>query len=127
MERWRLYRVLHELGPVALRRRLRARAALFFVEKKKKPGEIIILVDARQANACHRAPPPARPGSAGALADLDLSAGNGAFDGVGSFGGWGPRGNEADVEDCLCNFVIDGLVERFGFDDPRPVATIKDT
>ncbi|CAK0875312.1 unnamed protein product, partial [Prorocentrum cordatum] len=126
LERWRLFRVLYELGLITFRPRLRARAALFFV-KKKKPGEIRMIVDARQANACHRAPPTTRLGSAGALADLDFSDGNGSFGGVGSVVGWGPHGNEADVEDCFYNFSIDGLAEWFGFDDPLPVATIRDT
>ncbi|CAK0808623.1 unnamed protein product [Prorocentrum cordatum] len=65
-------------------------------------------------------------GSAGALADLDFSIGGGSFDGVDSIVGWDPRGNEADVEDCFYNFAIDGLAERFGFDDPLPVVTIRD-
>ncbi|CAK0888070.1 unnamed protein product, partial [Prorocentrum cordatum] len=126
LERWRLFRVLYELGLITFRPRLRARAALFFV-KKKKPGEIRMIVDARQANACHRAPPTTRLGSAGALADLDFSDGNGSFGGVGSVVGWDPHGNEADVEDCFYNFSIDGLAEWFGFDDPLPAATIRDT
>ncbi|CAK0833363.1 unnamed protein product, partial [Prorocentrum cordatum] len=107
-ECWRLFRALYELGLITFRRRLRARAALFFV-KKKKPGEIRMIVDARLANSCHRAPAISRLGSAGALADLDLSVGGGSVDGVGSVIGWGPRGNEADVEDCFYNFAIDGL------------------
>ncbi|CAK0890753.1 unnamed protein product [Prorocentrum cordatum] len=65
--------------------------------------------------------------SAGALADLDLSVGGESVDGVGSVIGWGPRGNEADVEDCFYNFAIDGLAEWFGFDDPLPAAEIRDT
>ncbi|CAK0907658.1 unnamed protein product [Prorocentrum cordatum] len=100
----------------------------FLLLKKKNPGEIRMIVDARQANACHRAPPTARLGSAGALADLDFSVGGGPFDGVGGVVGWGPRGSEADVEDCFfCNFAIDGLSEWFGFDDPLPVAAIRGT
>ncbi|CAK0907206.1 unnamed protein product, partial [Prorocentrum cordatum] len=126
LERWRLFRVLYELGLITFRPRLRARAALFFV-KKKKPGEIRMIVDARQANACHRAPPTTRLGSAGALADLDFSDGDGSFGGVGSVVGWDPHGNEADVEDCFYNFSIDGLAEWFGFDDPLLAATIRDT
>ncbi|CAK0811092.1 unnamed protein product [Prorocentrum cordatum] len=125
-ERWRLFRALYELGLITFRRRLRARAALFFVIKKK-PGEIRMIVDARQANSCHRAPPISRLGSAGALADLDLSVGGESVDGVGSVIGWDPHGNEADVEDCFYNFAIDGLAEWFGFDDPLPAAEIRDT
>ncbi|CAK0865122.1 unnamed protein product, partial [Prorocentrum cordatum] len=125
-ERWRLFRVLHELDLITFRRRLRARAALFFV-KKKKPGDIRMIVDARQANSCHRAPPTSRLGSAGALADLDLSVGGESVDGVGSAVGWDPHGNEADVEDCFYNFAIDGLAEWFGFDDPLPAAEIRGT
>ncbi|CAK0855124.1 unnamed protein product, partial [Prorocentrum cordatum] len=119
-------KVLYELGLIAFRRRPRARAAVFFV-KKKKPGENRMIVDARQANACHRAPPTARLGSAGALADLDFSAGGGSFDGAGGVVGWGPHGGEADVEDCFYSFAIDGLSEWFGFDDPLPVTTIRGT
>ncbi|CAK0809711.1 unnamed protein product, partial [Prorocentrum cordatum] len=63
----------------------------------------------------------------GALADLDLSVGGESVDGVGSVIGWGPRGNEADVEDCFYNFAIDGLAEWFGFDDPLPAAEIRAT
>ncbi|CAK0801165.1 unnamed protein product, partial [Prorocentrum cordatum] len=126
LERWRLFRVLYELGLITFRPRLRARAAIFFV-KKKKPGENRMIVDARQANACHRAPPTTRLGSAGALADLDFSDGDGSFGGVGSVVGWDPHGKEADVEDCFYNFSIDGLAEWFGFDDPLPAATIRDT
>ncbi|CAK0791995.1 unnamed protein product, partial [Prorocentrum cordatum] len=125
-ERWRLFRVLYELGLITFRRRLRARAALVFV-KKKKPGEIRMIVGARQANSRHRAPPTSRLGSAGALADLDLSVGGESVDGVGSAMGWDPRGNEADVEDCFYNFAVDGLAEWFGFDDPLPAAEIRDT
>ncbi|CAK0797517.1 unnamed protein product [Prorocentrum cordatum] len=63
----------------------------------------------------------------GARADLDLSAGGESVDGVGSVIGWGPRGNEADVEDCFYNFAFDGLAEWFGFDDPLPAAEIRGT
>eukprot|EP00959_Pyramimonas_sp_CCMP1952_P446610 9351334-Pyramimonas_sp.AAC.1 len=72
-----------------------------------------MIVDARQANSCHRAPPISRFGSAGALADLGLSVGGKSVDGVGSVIGWDPRGDEADVEDCFYNFAIDGLAEWF--------------
>lgn len=73
---------------VSFRRRIKARAAMFFVNKKPGPdGEELIrlILDARQACALHHAPPKVHLGSAGAISQIDMSderlAGQAAFSG----------------------------------------------
>ncbi|CAK0855523.1 unnamed protein product [Prorocentrum cordatum] len=96
-ERWRLFRVLYELGLITFR-------------------PIRVIVPLRFQDSVQLGP----------WRTSTFSVGGESVDGVGSVIGWDPHGNEADVEDCFYNFAIDGLAEWFGFDDPLPAAEIRD-
>ncbi|CAE8613278.1 unnamed protein product, partial [Polarella glacialis] len=126
-----LYRTLYERNLVTLRRKIKAKVAVFFVWKSSKKG-IRMIVDARMPNAFHKRPPRTRLGGGGALAELDayldeeewemLRAGLGdvSDDGDESSGEAWPElvGDTGDVEDAFYQFDVEELCEWFGFDDP---------
>jgi len=66
-----LFRRLIKIGLVGLRRRMRARASIFFVWKKDRTVRTVI--DGREPSSLHRRPPHTSLGLAGALSSLDLS------------------------------------------------------
>lgn len=84
-----------------------------------------MVIDARQANAAHRAPPPTHLAGAGCYNDLILDPAAFPTAGEGSLAGWDVSGNEADVADCFWNFTIDPLADWFGVDDPRQVKWLR--
>jgi hypothetical protein len=71
--RLELYMKLKAKGLISFRKKIKAQAGLFFVWKSSKKG-IRLIVDARQANACHRRPPKTKLGGAAALAELPGSS-----------------------------------------------------
>ena len=90
--------------PVLLdfRRRRKARVGIFTV--RKKDGAQRLILDARQANACHRAPPTTRLSTPASLAALDLSAQTLIADGFGSILGEDApivTAESGDVGDCF--------------------------
>jgi len=109
---------------VSFRRRISSRVGIFFVDKKN--GAIRMVIDARQANQLHRAPPHVALGSARAWAMLDLSEDaaasaelwSAAFipdaeDERGMFSAGG------DLCDGFYQFVNQELGEDFGLDYPE--------
>jgi len=80
--RWDLFKKLWDVKLLGFRVAIKAKVGLFFV-KKKKPTEIRMVVDARQANRCHRRPPVTRLSSANALVELDMSSEGLDVEGVG--------------------------------------------
>lgn len=88
---------------------------LFFVHKK---DNIRLIVDGRQASACHRKPPRARLGGPRALAEIGLSdetlttAG-----GFGSVSEIAVHASGADVKDSFFQFSLRPLASWFGIDE----------
>ena len=74
-EKRRLLLHLARLGLVSFRTSVKAKAGMFFVRKRgsTQTDAIRLVIDARQACACHRRPPKVQLGSARAMCDLDLS------------------------------------------------------
>lgn len=119
-----LYFRLWKAGLLSFRRKRKALIAFFVV--KKKDGMQRLICDARQANRCHRPPPPTKLSTPAAFGGLDLTEYNIMEQGFGEiFGlhdGEGPqehpprvacRGNEGDVGDCFYNFTIEELASWF--------------
>ena len=106
---------------VSFRRVLKARVGLFTVWKKD--GSQRLIIDAREANACHRSPPTTRLGGVGSMVDIDLSDAGLRSSGFGGV----PEicGNEGDVGDCYYNFSIPELGSWFGVDMPMGVDTLQ--
>ena len=111
------FRRLYRSGILSFRTRIRSKIGIFFV-KKKDPGAIRMIIDARITNAHHKPPPVTRLGSSVNYGDLDLSeeglrhltdCGEGAV-------GWG---TEMDVSDCFYQFEIRQMASWFGIDMPR--------
>ncbi len=112
---------LAERGLVSYRRRIRSRVGLFFVEKKG--DQIRLVVDAREASRLHHSPPHVALGSAGALAELDLS--KDALDACGVTAS-APEvklfGGSLDLSDSFYQFMHEPLGEDFGIDFPEPAS-----
>ncbi|CAK0813842.1 unnamed protein product, partial [Prorocentrum cordatum] len=108
---------LRQANLISFRRKLKAKIGIFFV-KKKDPAWIRLIIDARQANRCHRAPPKTKLGSVGGFCELDLS--DSAFRDLGGFGPvaevWG---GTSDVDDCFYQMLVEELGSWFGIDMPR--------
>ena len=116
-QRIMLYQRLHACNLLALRRRRKARAGIFSVMKKDQTQRLI--VDARQANACHYRPPTTRLSTPSGLLSLDYSLETLEASG---FGGLlidqpGGHAEAGDVGDCFYNFTIPEVCSWFGFDD----------
>ena len=109
-----LLRRLHEIGLVSFRAAIKAEIGLFTVHKKGNMQRLII--DARQANFCHRAPPSTRLGSPSALAELDLSdeALVGLQGGLGGVAEIEVRSSSADVDDSFYQFAVPEVACWFG-------------
>ncbi|CAE7381652.1 unnamed protein product [Symbiodinium microadriaticum] len=85
------------------RRRRKARVGFFTVHEKG--GAQRLIVDARQANACHRSPPTTRLATPAGMINLDLSAQTLEADGYGgTFGDPEISAEAGDVGDCFYNF-----------------------
>ncbi|CAK0858852.1 unnamed protein product [Prorocentrum cordatum] len=108
---------LRDANLIGFRKRLKAKVGIFFV-KKKDPAWIRLIIDARQANRCHKTPPKTRLGSVGGFCELDLS--DTALRDLGGFGGiaeiWG---GTSDVDDCFYQMLVEELGSWFGIDLPR--------
>lgn len=77
-KRLELYRVVASKGLLVLRKRINSRCGIFFVWKSGHKG-IRLIIDAREAHACHRRPPRAFLGSASAIGELQISSEIGSF------------------------------------------------
>ncbi|CAK0875589.1 unnamed protein product, partial [Prorocentrum cordatum] len=108
---------LRQANLISFRRKLKAKIGIFFV-KKKDPAWIRLIIDARQANRCHRAPPKTKLGSVGGFCELDLSD-----SALRDLGGFGPVaevwGGTSDVDDCFYQMLVEELGSWFGIDMPR--------
>ena len=112
------FKRLYRAGILSFRKRIRSKVGVFFV-KKKDPGAIRMIIDARITNCHHRRPPVTRLGSAANYIDLDLSEelmGN-QRDHRANLG-WG---SEMDVSDCFYRFEIKEMASWFGIDSPSRV------
>ncbi|CAK0838714.1 unnamed protein product [Prorocentrum cordatum] len=108
---------LRQANLISFRRKLKAKIGIFFV-KKKDPAWIMLIIDARQANRCHRAPPKTKLVSVGGFCELDLSD-----SALRDLGGFGPVaevwGGTSDVDDCFYQMLVEELGSWFGIDMPR--------
>lgn len=122
-ERIRFIKLLAEKGLVGYRLRIRARAGVFFVSKKG--GMQRLVIDARETNRMHYAPPHAALGTPGALADQDWSDEVLSRSGAGDGDPGGPfsvYGASLDLRDSFYQFYSDEMAEDFGFDFPEQAA-----
>ena len=113
--RIRLFRRMHEVGPLDLQPTIYAKAGLFCV-RKKTPEFVRLIVDARQANFQHRRPPVTRLGSSACLADLRLDS---RLPNANQTTAWA---QEMDVSDCFYQFKLVEAAAWFGFDFPMKKA-----
>lgn len=120
-----LYQRLHACNLLALRRRRKARAGIFSVMKKDQTQRLI--VDARQANACHYRPPTTRLSTPSGLLSLDYSLETLEASGFGGPLSDHPGGHAeaGDVGDCFYNFTIPEMCSWFGFDDSFDTQELK--
>ena len=85
---------------------------------RKKAGARRLIIDARQANACHRSPPTTRLATPAGMVNLDMSAQTLEADGYGGTLGDPEISAEAgDVGDCFYNFQVPELTAWFCTDD----------
>lgn len=111
-----LFRNLQRLNILSFRKSIKARVGLFFVHKKD--SNIRLIVDGRQASACHHKPPRARLGGPRALAEIDLS--DETLTTAGGFGGISEiavHASGADVKDSFFQFSLRPLASWFGIDE----------
>ena len=116
--RLELCKALFAANLLDFRRRRKARVGFFTVHKKD--GAQRLILDARQANACHRAPPTTRLSTPASLTALDLTAQTLEADGFGGiYGEEGPTvtAESGDVGDCFYNFSIQEATAWFCTDD----------
>ncbi|CAE7187344.1 unnamed protein product [Symbiodinium necroappetens] len=115
--RLQLYQALFEANLLTFRRRRKARVG-FFTVRKKDTDQQRLIIDARQANACHRPPPTTRLATPAGMTNLDLSPGSLESDGFGGYLGEACVSGEAgDVGDCFYNFTVPALAAWFCTDD----------
>ena len=108
---------LAAMGLIGFRLSILARVALFFVGKKD--GGLRMVVDGREPSALHRPPPHVNLGSAGAIAQLDLSDDMlGLCDLDWDSADFHAAG--ADLEDGFHQFTEEELASYFGLDFPEP-------
>ena len=124
----RVVKALWELGLMTFRSRMKGRVGMFTVKKKVSadgtPWQRLI-IDARQANACHRPPPTTNLAGAGGMVELDLSDGYLKDAGFGALSTHRPMGNEGDVGDCFYNFLIPELASWFCIEEAIPVHELR--
>ena len=113
-----LFKKLMAVGLVGLRLQIRARAALFFVEKKDL--SLRLVVDGREASALHRRPPSVGLGSAAALSGIDLSPS--AMKAAGARPGDPVFGASADLRQGFYQMTWLDMGSWFGFEFPEPAS-----
>ncbi|CAE7356621.1 unnamed protein product [Symbiodinium sp. CCMP2592] len=124
--RLQLYRALFEANLLTFRRRRKARVG-FFTVRKKDTDQQRLIIDARQANSCHRPPPTTRLATPAGMTNLDLSPGTLESDGFGGYLGEACVTSEAgDVGDCFYNFTVPALAAWFCTDDDFDQAELAD-
>ena len=124
-KRLELYALLWKANLLTFRRRRKARAGLFVV--KKKDGAQRLIIDARQANACHQRPPVTQLSTGAGMVSLDLSPASLESQGFGVVGG-SPRQccfESGDVSDCFYNSQVKRLASWFAFDDKFTVGELR--
>ena len=115
--RLQLYQALHAANLLTFRRRRKARVG-FFTVRKKDTDQQRLIIDARQANSCHRPPPTTRLATPAGMTNLDLSPGTLESDGFGGYLGEASVSSESgDVGDCFYNFTVPALAAWFCTDD----------
>ena len=115
--RLQLYVALHQANLLTFRRRRKARVG-FFTVKKKGTDQQRLIIDARQANSCHRPPPSTKLSTPAGMVALDLSPGSLEADGFGGyFGDSHVSAESGDVGDCFYNFTVPELSAWFCTDD----------
>ena len=92
---------------------------MFFV-RKSTPGQIRMVIDAREKNRCHRAPPHVSLGSVAALSEQLWSAEALRFADKASVGDGIVWGATIDLSDSFYQFCDDELAGDFGIDFPEP-------
>ncbi|CAE7204167.1 unnamed protein product [Symbiodinium sp. CCMP2592] len=124
--RLQLYRALFEANLLTFRRRRKARVG-FFTVRKKDTDQQRLIIDARQANSCHRPPPTTRLATPAGMTNLDLSPGTLESDGFGGYLGEAcVTGEAGDVGDCFYNFTVPALAAWFCTDDDFDQAELAD-
>lgn len=117
-----LYQSLSRCSLLCFRRRVKAQAAFFTVKKKDNYHQRLI-IDARQANACHRRPPTTKLATPAGLLSLDMSPDTLQGNGFGevTYGGRPlgsqPSAETGDVGDCFYNFLVPQMASWFGLGD----------
>ena len=115
-----LYKALHKCQLLTFRPRRKARVGFFTV--RKEAGLQRLIVDARQANSCHRPPPTTRLGTPAGLCSLDLSDDTLKANGFGGVMGDGEKedmqvtAEAGDAGDCFYNFAVPSLASWFATD-----------
>ena len=108
-KRMDLFKRLMHVGLVGFRRRIQARASLFFVGKKD--GSLRLVVDGREASSLHRRPPHASLGSATAVSAIDFTSAGSRR----SVSAWGAS---ADLLQGFYQMTWKRMGSWFGFDFP---------
>ena len=102
-------RQLFHRGMLSFRSAIKAEVGLFFV--KKKEDQIRLIIDARQANFCHRPPPRTCLGSAGAMTELSLPARLATDSGAAELF---VTTSAADVDDSFYQYLVPSVAAWFG-------------
>eukprot|EP00435_Cladocopium_sp_Y103_P040010 s704_g10.t2 len=124
-KRLELYALLWKANLLTFRSRRKARARLFVV--KKKDGAQRLIIDARQANACHHRPPTTQLSTGAGMVSLDLSPASLESQGFSVVGGNADQCcfESGDVADCFYNFQVKKLASWFAFDDKFTVGELR--
>ena len=108
-------RTIH-LKVFSVRRSIKSAVGLFFV-KKKKSGDIRMVVDCRRTNALHRRPPAVKLGSVGAFSDIDLSPLSPASGGSGELAELMIAASDADFRDGFYQMEVHRIASWFGIEE----------
>lgn len=113
-----LYKSLFSNHLLTFRHRAKAYASFFTVKKKDNFHQRLI-IDARQANACHRRPPTTRLATPAGLISLDLAPSSLEAQGYGEVheGRVNPTAETGDVGDCFYNFLVPQMASWFSLGD----------
>ena len=128
-ERRRLLLHLAKQRLIGFRHAVKAKAGLFFVKKKLGADGIPwirLVVDARQACACHQRPPKVFLGSSRAISEIDMSTET--LEHLGGCGGVAELpifAADTDVNDSFYNFSVPQLGSWFGLDHGYTAADLR--